>query len=325
VNRSTTEQPGVDNDLPPAEWDDFAAAQRAARPEPGAALVIGIIGDSGSGKKTVADGVAQLLGPQRVTDILLDDYHRYTRAERAELGLTPSTPLVHDLELMQSHLALLRKRTPISNRTYDHSDGTFGPVRTIEAREIVLVHGLLGFPTPDLKKLYDLTVFLQPEPDLLFRWKLRRDMVFRGYTEAEVLKRIAQHLLDAKQYVLPQADLADIVVNYSLPNWEAPDEEVLTAIHMRCDVAAVVEQSDLFTGLPVQLDREGEELVARLPADLTTADVESWGKARFGSEYSAEAAGRYFDAEGSPRQMPSLAVLEVLIAALAERLRAQLP
>ena len=305
----------------PAEWDDFSTPQSPGRSEGEAALVVGIIGDSGSGKKTVADGVAELLGPERVTDILLDDYHRYTRIERAELGLTPSTPAVHDLELMQSHLELLRQRKPISNRTYDHSDGTFGPIRTIEAREIVVVHGLLGFPTSELKRLYDLAVFLNPEPDLLFRWKLRRDVVFRGYTEAEVLKRIAAHLLDAKQYVLPQAELADIVVDYGLPHWEAPDSEVLTTIRLRGQFARIVERGDVFEGLEAAISRKENDLVVRLPEGLTGEAVDCWGTSLFGDRYSADGVGRYYDEEGAPQHRASLAVLEVLIAYLVERLK----
>ena len=46
-------------------------------------------------------------------------------------------------------------------------------------------------------------------------------MLSRGYTEAEVLKYIAHHLLDSKQYVLPQAERADVVVRYEIPDWDA--------------------------------------------------------------------------------------------------------
>src|SRR5690606_2724029 len=158
-------------------------------------FVLGIVGDSGSGKTTVADAVARLLGSDRVTDVRLDDYHRFTREERTTRGLTALNPVVHNLALMQEHLRLLRQGRPIRNRSYEHKDGTFGPIRTITPNEIVLVRGLLGFPTRELQSLYDLAVFLQPEPELLFRWKLRRDVRSRGYAEADVLKYIAAHLL----------------------------------------------------------------------------------------------------------------------------------
>ena len=138
--------------------------------------MLGIVGDSGSGKTTVADSVAALLGRERVTDVHLDDYHRFSREERAEKGLTALNPAVHNLALMHEHLKLLRQGRPIRNRSYNHADGSFGPIRIIEPREIVMVRGLLGFPNDELQGLYHLSVFLQPEPELLFRWKLRRDV-----------------------------------------------------------------------------------------------------------------------------------------------------
>ncbi|HET7321446.1 MAG TPA: hypothetical protein VFI96_03055, partial [Longimicrobiaceae bacterium] len=101
-------------------------------------FVLGIVGDSASGKNTVADAVEQLLGPGRTADVRLDDYHRFTRAERAERGVSAVNPSVHNTPLMAEHLALLRQGRPIRNRSYDHSNGTFGPIRAIEPREVVL-------------------------------------------------------------------------------------------------------------------------------------------------------------------------------------------
>ncbi|HYJ79187.1 MAG TPA: hypothetical protein VEW03_06285, partial [Longimicrobiaceae bacterium] len=60
-------------------------------------FVLGIIGDSGSGKSTVAAGVRALIGADRVSALELDDYHRFTRAERQEQGLTALSPAVHNL------------------------------------------------------------------------------------------------------------------------------------------------------------------------------------------------------------------------------------
>src|SRR5437763_658855 len=82
-------------------------------------FVLGIVGDSGSGKSTVAEGVASLIGPERVSTLELDDYPRHTRAERQELGLTALHPSVHDFPLMQEHLRLLGSGRPVRNRRYD--------------------------------------------------------------------------------------------------------------------------------------------------------------------------------------------------------------
>lgn len=288
------------------------------------AFVLGIVGDSGSGKNTVADSVANLLGPARTTDVRLDDYHRFTREERNDKRLTALNPVVHNLALMQEHLRLLRQGRPIRNRSYLHTNGSFGPIRTITPSDIVLVTGLLGFPTRELRNLYDLAVFLQPEPELLFRWKLRRDVRFRGYTEADVLKIIARHLLDSKEYVLPQAERAHLLVHYELPDWDAPDSEVLTTLRFRNEAATFGRNGGMLDGLPVETSQDGEELIVRIPAGIDDHAVDEWGRSRFPDHYRPEAAGSYIDEEGVARRRSTLAVVEVIIADLASRMSSRL-
>lgn len=298
--------------------DELGPGKTTEPPKP--AFVLGIVGDSGSGKNTVADAVATLLGPERVSDVQLDDYHRFTRDERSIRSLTALNPVVHNLALMQEHLRLLRQGRPIRNRSYSHTDGTFGPIRTIAPNDVVLVRGLLGFPTRELQNLYDLAVFLQPEPELLFRWKLRRDVRFRGYKEADVLKHIARHLLDAKEYVLPQAERAHLLVHYELPDWEAPDSEVVTTVRVRREAAEVVRGGGIFGELPVEFVEEGDELVVRIPSGLDENEVDRWAQQRLNGRYDSAKTGTYFDEDGTARRRATLALVEVLIADLANRM-----
>ena len=291
--------------------------------EMGGPCLIAIVGDSGSGKSTVADAVTVLLGRDQVTDLWLDDYHRFTREERAARKMTALNPAVHNLPLMDEHLRLLRQGRPIRNRSYIHSDGTFGAIRVIEPRGIVLVRGLLGFPTDELQSLYHLSVFLQPEPELLFRWKLRRDVQSRGYTEAEVLKNIVQHLLDSKQFVLPQTDRADVVVRYELPGWEAPDEEIRTSVLLRRRASEIARETDLIAGLgPAARQEEVDgQVVIELGNDLTQAEVDAWALAAYPETYRPERIGSYTDDVGATPTRAPLAGVEVLIARLVSALR----
>lgn len=285
-------------------------------------FVLGIVGDSGSGKGTVSEAVTHLLGSEQVAEVRLDDYHRFTREERAERGVTALNPMVHNFPLMQEHLQLLRQGRPIRNRSYNHADGSFGPIRFLEPREVILVRGLLGYPNELLRSMYHLTVFLLPEPELLIRWKLRRDVLSRGYTETEVLKYIASHLLDSKQYVLPQAELADVVVRYELPDWEASDTEVRTTVHLRREAAGFAREPGLFAELPgVEPVFEDEGATIVLPAELPAEGVEAWARRLFPATYAPERVGRFIDEEGKQRPRPHVAVMEVLIACLTERMR----
>jgi uridine kinase len=286
-------------------------------------FILGISGDSGSGKNTVAQGVAALLGPERVATLELDDYHRFTRAEREEQGLTALHPSVHNLGLVGEHLALFRRGRPVRNRAYDHRDGTFGPQRTLEPNEVVIVRGLLGFPNEALRSRYDLAVFLAPEPELLFRWKLRRDVRTRGYTEAQVLKHIAAHLLDAKEYVLPQAELADVVVRYEVPEWDAPDTEVRAAVLLRRKAAEVLRgpgNLERFGG-HVHIEETEDGVLVRVDSALTDTELDAWAAERFPRTYTPGLVGAHMDEHGQPTRLIPLAFAQVMVAALAEHLR----
>jgi phosphoribulokinase len=286
-------------------------------------FLLGIVGDSGSGKSTVAGGVSALIGPENVSTLELDDYHRHTRAERTELGVTALNPSVHNFPLMQEHLGLLARGRPVRNRRYDHSNGTFGAMRTVEANEVVLVRGLLGFPNDELRAAYDLAVFLQPEPELLFRWKLRRDVKTRGYSEAEVLKHIARHLLDSKEYVLPQAERADLVVRYEIPEWDAPDSEVHATLILRRNAAEAVRSNGIIHrfGEHVGFEEDGDTLVVKVDSTLPHEVVEGWAAERFPETFDADQLGRHMDEDGNDTRLVPLAFAQVLIADLTQKLR----
>ncbi|MBE9013310.1 zeta toxin family protein, partial [Pseudanabaenaceae cyanobacterium LEGE 13415] len=51
-------------------------------------IILGIVGDSAAGKTTLTRGIAEVLGEENVTIICTDDYHKYDRTERAQIGIT---------------------------------------------------------------------------------------------------------------------------------------------------------------------------------------------------------------------------------------------
>lgn len=290
----------------------------------GAPFLLGIVGDSGSGKTTVCDAVRSLLGTNSVADVWLDDYLKLTRAERRERGVTSLHPEVHNFELMHAHLLLLRAGRPVRMRRYEHADGTFGALRTVDPRGVVLVRGLLGFPTEELRQAYDLCVFLHPEPELLFRWKLRRDVRSRGYKEAEVLNYIARHLLDSKEFVLPQAERADLVVRYELPSWDASDSELTAALVLRRAAAAALPEVlgpiGRFGGA-VAVESIGDDVALRLSPGLAWSDVHGWAAEAFPHLDAPGAIGAFDAEDGEIRTHVQLAFVEVLIARLTQALR----
>lgn len=186
-------------------------------------IVLGIVGDSAAGKTTLTRGIAQVLGQDKVTVICTDDYHRYDRQQRAEIGITALHPDCNYLDIIQQHLSLLRTGQPILKPVYSHKTGTFDPPQYIKPANFVIVEGLLGYATRGARDCYDVKVYLAPPESLRTKWKVKRDTIKRGYTEAQVLEEMAKREPDSEQFIRPQRRSADLVVSFYPPDDADPD------------------------------------------------------------------------------------------------------
>jgi len=191
-------------------------------------LLLALAGDSASGKSTLSRGVEYVLGVPRVTRVCTDDYHRFDRAERARLGVTPLDPATNRMDLLAEHLRALATGRAVTKPTYEHHTGTFGDDEAIEPGEIVIVEGLLPLADRATRDPIDVAVFLEPEEVLRRRWKLERDVFERGYSAQQVVDEIRGRETDALAHVGPQRAFADIVVSFHRRP-DAPDDEHLSA------------------------------------------------------------------------------------------------
>jgi phosphoribulokinase len=183
-------------------------------------IILGIVGDSAAGKTTLTRGIAQVLGTENVTVICTDDYHRYDRKQRAELGITALNPDCNYLDVMQQHLTLLRTGQPILKPIYNHDTGEFDPPEYIKPNRFVIVEGLLGYSTRGARDCYDVKVYLAPPEPLRTEWKVKRDTLKRGYTEEQVIKALEKREPDSEQFIRPQRKWADVIVTFYRPENE---------------------------------------------------------------------------------------------------------
>ncbi|MDH6060882.1 phosphoribulokinase [Chrysosporum bergii ANA360D] len=188
----------------------------------GRPIILGIVGDSAAGKTTLTKGIAQVLGPDNVTLICTDDYHRYDRQQRAEIGITALHPDCNHLDIMQQHLSLLRTGQPILKPVYSHKTGTFEPPQYVKPNKFVIIEGLLGYSTRIAREAYDVKVYLAPPESLRAQWKVKRDTQKRGYTPEQVLAELEKRELDSENFIRPQRQWSDIVVSF-YPASDDPD------------------------------------------------------------------------------------------------------
>ena len=279
-------------------------------------IMLGIVGDSASGKTTLSKGLVRLLGEDAVTHICTDDYHKYDRRQRAERGITPLNPECNYLDIMAQHLQCLRLGEPILKPVYQHHDGTFGPLTYLAPESFTVVEGLLGYHTAEMRSAYDVRVYLDPPESLRRQWKVDRDCSKRGYTTNEVLADLDRREPDSEAFIRPQRRSADIVVC----RMENPDDPFVLDAELTLrdtlphpDLSPFVEESDGLITMD-ERDRECSLFIAgTLPRERAAAIEECiWDRMHFARHLRSEALGE-FTVGNDVHRSESLALVQLLI------------
>ena len=283
-------------------------------------ILLGIVGDSGTGKTTLTRGLVRILGEQQVTHISADHYHRYDRKQRAEHGLTPLHPDCNYLDILEQHLAHLRAGEPIVKPVYRHQDGTFAApeyVRPGRASPFIIVEGLLGFHTRAMRDTYDVRVFLDPPEDLRRKWKVQRDCSRRGYTTDQVLEELDRREADAEAFIRPQRRHADIVISF-MPGDRGDQEHLDARIALRPglvhpELSPVIDGGGDGISLVAHSSESSLWVPGSISADRSAAIEEAvWDRMHFASHLRTERLGE-FTVGTSLRRSEALAITQVLV------------
>lgn len=234
-------------------------------------VMLGIVGDSAAGKTTLTKGIAQVLGAENVTVICTDDYHKYDRQQRKDLGISALHPDCNHLDIIQQHLSLLRSGQPILKPIYSHSHGTFQAPEYIKPAQFVIVEGLLGFATRGSRDCFDVKVYLAPPEQLRYDWKIKRDTMKRGYSEAEVLEQLRQREPDSDAYIRPQRASSDIVVSFYPPDAATDSSHLNVRLVLRPTIPHP-ELPDLISADPNSAVRLGLDRDMGKPVDVLEID-----------------------------------------------------
>ncbi len=177
-------------------------------------VLIGIAGDSASGKTTTARLLTDLLGKDSVTVLRGDDLHRWERGDTHWSTVTHLNPHGNRLQLGLTHLADLKAGKQIQRSQYDHDTGRFTLPIDVKPNSFVLFEGLHSFYIRGIRDLCDIKIFLDPDDSLRKNWKVLRDMKERGYKKEAVLKQLEKREKDSFQYISPQRKFADLIISF---------------------------------------------------------------------------------------------------------------
>jgi len=240
-------------------------------------IILGVVGDSATGKTTLSAGVAKILGEDRCTVICTDDYHAFDRKERSENGISALDPKGNYIDILGQHVSALRRGEPILKPIYNHNSGTLDRPEYVKPRDFVIMEGLLGYASREMRDCYDVKIYLDPEEDLRVKWKVHRDTTKRGYTEEQVLASLEKRKEDSPAFIRPQRTFADIVIRFQTPE-NGADDAHLDVRHLLRPTLPHPDFSPLFessgnNGLHLELARDVDgKPVDVLEIDGTIAD-----------------------------------------------------
>lgn len=179
-------------------------------------LVIGIAGGSGSGKTTVAQQILERVGPSRIAFLQHDSYYKdlsgLPPVQRAEVNFDHPESL--ETELLTAHVEELKNGRSVQVPIYDfahHSrtDQTF----TVQPRGVIIVEGILIFAEPELRKLFDVKIFVDTDPDLRLIRRMQRDISERSRTVESVIKQYMSTVRPMHlEFVEPSKRYADVII-----------------------------------------------------------------------------------------------------------------
>ena len=93
--------------------------------------------------------------------------------------------------------------------THSRTDKTF----TAQPRAVILVEGILIFAEPELRKRFDVKIFVDTDSDLRLIRRLQRDITERSRTTESVIKQYMKTVRPMHlEFVEPSKRYADVII-----------------------------------------------------------------------------------------------------------------
>ena len=179
-------------------------------------LIIGIAGDTGSGKTTVVRKIIECLPKDEVAVIPQDCYYKDNAHIPLEerLKMNYDEPASIEWSLLANHVRELKEGKAIEMPTYDFI--TCSRLREtihVEPRDVVVVEGILVLTDKELRDMMDVKVFVDADADERLIRVIHRDCIERGRTPKMVIDRYEETLKPMHElYIEPSKRYADLIV-----------------------------------------------------------------------------------------------------------------
>lgn len=179
-------------------------------------LVIGIAGGTGSGKTTVAQEILKQVGETAASYLPHDAYYKNLNSlppnQRTEINFDHPNSL--DSALMIEHIKTLKAGKPVELPIYDFTKhARTGKTIHVPPNPVILVEGILIFTEIELRKLFDVKLFVDTDPDLRLIRRIQRDIAERGRSIDSILHQYQSTVRPMHlEFVEPSKRYADVII-----------------------------------------------------------------------------------------------------------------
>jgi len=179
-------------------------------------IIIGIAGASGSGKSLLANTLHAELGSEQVVVISEDSYYKDVPPAQLEQRdkINYDHPDSLDHPLFCQHLTTLKNNQAVEVPIYNHAqDARAQETRHVGPHRIIVLEGILLFVDPTVRKLLDISVYMDTPLDICLIRRLKRDIVERGRSFDSVLAQYERTVRPMYlQFIEPSKRYADIII-----------------------------------------------------------------------------------------------------------------
>ncbi|KAK6459919.1 uridine kinase [Scheffersomyces coipomensis] len=186
--------------------------------------IIGIAGNSGSGKTSIAQKIVQELNQPWTVLLSFDNFYNPLTEDERKLAFSNNfdfdTPESLDLNLVVETVLSLKKghKTTIPVYSFEHHNRTDKTI-TIYGANVIIIEGIYTLYDPRLLDIMDLKIYVDTDLDICLARRLTRDILYRGRDLSGCLQQWEKFVKpNAVKYVNPTMNNADLIIPRGLDN-----------------------------------------------------------------------------------------------------------
>ncbi|MCB0735466.1 MAG: uridine kinase [Flavobacteriales bacterium] len=178
--------------------------------------IIGIAGGSASGKTTFINRLREQFNTNELCVISQDNYYKSLSDQQVDANgeVNFDLPEAIDFKRLIRDVKTLAKGQEVRMIEYTFNNpGAFPKELVFKSAPILIIEGLFIYAEDKLSRLFDLKVFIEARPDIMFKRRMKRDLNERGIPEEMIRYQWNEHFMPAyEEHMMPHRDSVDMIV-----------------------------------------------------------------------------------------------------------------